>query len=166
MALCNTCHSWEQKVPAGTDFFFFHLLFKHALCSYVKGFRPHGLLVYRLCFPPDTSIILCIVMSFSFMLRSIKINVVPIDCKITNFSIYLFVCFLRDYHNYFLAPAQLIGSRKSVSQYTFYSLILSPLLSVITREQHEKHFYNQSGYYGIYGIFNVQSTCPSYHIVR
>ena len=40
------------------DFFFFHLLFKHALCSQVKGFRPHGLLVYRLCLPPDTPIIL------------------------------------------------------------------------------------------------------------
>ena len=39
------------------DFFFFHLLFKHALCSQVKGFRPHGLLVYRLCLPPDTPII-------------------------------------------------------------------------------------------------------------
>ena len=37
--------------------FFFHLLFKHALCSQVKGFRPHGVLVYRLCLPPDTSII-------------------------------------------------------------------------------------------------------------
>ena len=30
---------------------------KHALCSSVKGFRPHGLLVYRLCLPPDTPII-------------------------------------------------------------------------------------------------------------
>jgi len=28
-----------------------------ALCSQVKGFRPHGLLVYRLCLPPDTPII-------------------------------------------------------------------------------------------------------------
>ena len=39
------------------DFFLFHLLFKHALYSQVKGFRPHGLLVYRLCLPPDTPII-------------------------------------------------------------------------------------------------------------
>ena len=39
------------------DFFFFHLLFKHALCGQVKGFRPHGLLVYRLCLSPDTRII-------------------------------------------------------------------------------------------------------------
>ena len=27
------------------------------VCSKVKGFRPHGLLVYRLCLPPDTPII-------------------------------------------------------------------------------------------------------------
>ena len=33
------------------DFFFFHLLFKHTLCSQVKGFKLHGLLVYRLCLP-------------------------------------------------------------------------------------------------------------------
>ena len=31
------------------DFFFFHQLFKHTLCSQVKGFRPQGLLVCRLC---------------------------------------------------------------------------------------------------------------------
>ena len=35
----------------------FHLFFKHALCSQVKGFTPHGLLVYRPCLPPDTPII-------------------------------------------------------------------------------------------------------------
>jgi len=26
---------------------------------------------------------------------------IPTDYKITNFSLYLFVCFLGDYHNYF-----------------------------------------------------------------
>ena len=30
--------------------------FSNMLCA-VKGFRPHGLLVYRLCLPPDTPII-------------------------------------------------------------------------------------------------------------
>ena len=31
----------------------------------------------------------------------------PIDCKITNFSLYTCLfAFLRDYHNYFLARAQ------------------------------------------------------------
>ena len=39
------------------DYFFFHLLFKNALYSLVKGFRPHGQLVKRLCLPPDTPII-------------------------------------------------------------------------------------------------------------
>ena len=38
-------------------FFFFHLLFKHTLCSQLKGFRPQDLLVYRLCLKPVTSII-------------------------------------------------------------------------------------------------------------
>ena len=40
------------------DFFFFHPLFKHVLSSQVKGFRPHGLLAYRLCLPPDIPITL------------------------------------------------------------------------------------------------------------
>ena len=34
------------------------------------------------------------------------ITMIPISCKITNFSLYLFVCFFRDHHNYFLARAQ------------------------------------------------------------
>ena len=34
------------------------MLLNYALCSKVKGFRPHGLLVYRLCLPPDTPIII------------------------------------------------------------------------------------------------------------
>ena len=55
--------------------------------------------------------------------------------------------FLRDHNIYFLAHAQLIISEKSVSQYTSYSLILSPLHSIINREQHEKHLYNKSSHY-------------------
>ena len=70
---------------------------------------------------------------------------IPIDCKITNFSLYLFVSFLKDYHNYFLARAYLI-SGKPVSQYVLYSLIFSPLRSVINGEQHEKYPYNQSSH--------------------
>jgi len=67
---------------------------------------------------------------------------IPIDCKITNFSLYLFVCFLKDYHNCFFACAQLIISGKPVSQYASYSLIFSPLRSVINGEQHERCPYN------------------------
>ena len=56
------------------DFFFFHLLFKRALCSKVKGFRPHGLLVYRLCLPPDTPIIfLVMIFLWSLDLRSVLV---------------------------------------------------------------------------------------------
>jgi len=63
---------------------------------------------------------------------------IPIEYKITNFSLYLLVCFLKDYHNYFFAHAQLIISRKPVSYYASYSLIFSPLRSVINGEQHKK----------------------------
>ena len=49
----------------------------------------------------------------------------------------LFAFFERDHHNYFLACTQLIISGKSVSQYASYSLIFSPLLSIINGEQHE-----------------------------
>ena len=37
------------------DFFFFHFLFKHALCMQLSlRVKSHGLLVYRLCLLPDT----------------------------------------------------------------------------------------------------------------
>jgi len=63
--LADSCkRSSINRMAAGSrlqvqvmDFFSFHLLFKHALCSKVKGFRLHGLLVYRLCLPPDTPIV-------------------------------------------------------------------------------------------------------------
>ena len=42
-------------------------------------------------------------------------------------------------------PSYLI-SGKPISQYALYSLIFSPLRSVINREQHEKHPYNQSSH--------------------
>ena len=72
------------------------------------------------------------------------ITIIPINCKITNCSLYLFVCFLKDHHNYFLASTQLLISGKSISRYASYSLIFSPLRSIINREQHEKYLYNQS----------------------
>ena len=58
------------------------------------------------------------------------ITMIPIDCKITNFSLDLFVNFLKDYHNYFLVCAQLSISRKLVSQYASCSLIFNPLYSM------------------------------------
>jgi len=49
---------WLQVRGPVMDFFFFHLLFEHTLCSLFKGFRPQGLLVYTQALPsPDTSII-------------------------------------------------------------------------------------------------------------
>ena len=88
---------------------------------------------------------------------------IPIDCKITNFSLYLFACLLNRYNIIISwhAPNKLF-SGKSVSQYASYSLIFSPLRSVINREQHKKHLYNQSSYYGKYGIYDHHSAHPSY----
>jgi len=74
------------------------------------------------------------------------IYMIPNDCKITNFSLYLFVSFLKDYQNYFLAQPSYLISGKPVSQYALYSLILSPLRIVINREQHKKYPYNQSSH--------------------
>ena len=55
--LADSCkHSNVNRMASGPvmEFFFFHLLLKHTLCSKIKGFRPHSLLVYiyRLCLPP------------------------------------------------------------------------------------------------------------------
>jgi len=59
------------------------------------------------------------------------ITAIPIDCKITNFLLFVFfVCFLRDHLSYVLVRAQLIVSGKSVSQYTSYSLIFSPFTAL------------------------------------
>ena len=78
----------------------------------------------------------------------IFIYMIPIDCEITNFSLYLFVSFLKDYQNYFLACAQLFNLWKTRQpvRYALYSLIFSPLCSIINREQHKKYPYNQSSH--------------------
>ena len=74
------------------------------------------------------------------------IYMIPIDCKITNFSLYLFVSFLKiTIIISWCAPRNLI-SGKPVSQYALYSLIFSPLRSIVNREQHEKYPYNQSSH--------------------
>ena len=57
----------------------------------------------------------------------------PVDCKISNFSLYLFVYL----NNYFLACAQLLISGKPISQYVSYSLIFTPSRSIINGEQYE-----------------------------
>jgi len=52
-------------------------------------------------------------------------------------------------------------SGKPDSQYAFYSLIFSPLRSVINSEQHEKYPYNQSSHsrkYTVYSIVKVHTS--------
>ena len=69
---------------------------------------------------------------------------------LSNFSLYLFGCFLKDCHNYFFVCTQLIISGKAVSYYGSYSLIFTPLHCVINRKQHKKqhkkYLYNQSSF--------------------
>jgi len=71
----------------------------------------------------------------------IFIYMIPIEFKIANFSLNLFVCFLKDY--YLGAHQTIIISKKSVSQYALYSLNFSPSHSIINREQHEKYLFIQ-----------------------
>ena len=92
------------------------------------------------------------------------ITMIPIDCKITNFSLYLFVCFFKEVTIIISWCAHLLIGGKSFSQYTSYSLIFSPLYGVVTRKQHEKCLCNQSGYYEKCGILNLQSMRLSYCI--
>ena len=49
-------------------------------------------------------------------------SMIPIVCKITYFSLYLFVCFFKDY---FLAHAQLLINGKPLSQYASHSHFLA-----------------------------------------
>jgi len=55
------------------------------------------------------------------------INMIPIACKITNFSLHLFVSFLKENTIITSWHAKLLISRIAVSQYTSYLLIFSPL---------------------------------------
>jgi len=88
---------------------------------------------------------------------------IPIDCKITNFSLYLFVSFLKDYHNYISWRAlNYLISGKPNSQYVLYSLIFSPLRSVISREQHEKYPYNQSSHNRKYTEYSIVKAHASF----
>ena len=65
------------------DFSFFHLLFKHALCSQVKGFTPHGLLVYRLCLLPDTPIIFIFILAMTISTLVMWIQLIKYwQCKL------------------------------------------------------------------------------------
>jgi len=90
------------------------------------------------------------------------ISVAPIRVIFQNSVTFVCLSFFRNHLNYvFLACTQLIISGKSVSQCASYSLIFSPLHSIINKEQHEKHLCNQSGHYRKYKMLNRQSACPA-----
>ena len=54
------------------------------------------------------------------------ITIIPITCKITNFSLHLFVSFLKEITIIISWRAQLLIGSKPVSQYASYSLIFNP----------------------------------------
>jgi len=88
---------------------------------------------------------------------------IPIACKITYFSLYLFVNFFWKHNNFgwfihaycfkkkngWHAPRGLI-IETPISQYTLYSAMFCQLHSNISKEQHEKHLCNSSSHYGKY----------------
>jgi len=89
---------------------------------------------------------------------------IPIACKITNFSLYLFVYFFENIANNFgwliftyhfatkngcMPQGLIIGT--PISQYALYLAMFCLLHSNISKEQHEKHLCNPSSHYGKYG---------------
>ena len=58
-------------------------------------------------------------------------------------------------------PSNLI-SGKLFSQYALYSLIFSPLRSIINREQHKKYPYNQSSHNRKYMECLIVKACASF----
>ena len=96
--------------------------------------------------------------NYHFALTIKSTYMIPIDYKITNFLILFCLLFKR----LFLGAHLILISGKPVSQYASYSLIFSPLHSVINREQHEKYLYNQSSHSGKYGMFDRWSACLIY----
>ena len=74
------------------------------------------------------------------------IYMIPIDCKITKFSLYLFVSFLKDYHNYFLARAQLFNQWKTRQPVRFVFTHFQPITQCYKQRTTQKYPYNQSSH--------------------
>ena len=88
------------------------------------------------------------------------IYMIPID---SNFFLYLFVSFTIIIS--WRAPSNLI-SGKPVSQYALYSLIFSPLRSVINWEQHEKYPYNQFSHTRKYTEWSIVKARASFIVFK
>ena len=97
------------------------------------------------------------------------IYIIPTDCKITNFSLCLFVNFFESI--IFVAhtkkitagtPQELIFG-KPISQLVrlVFSFVLSVTQQCISKEHHEKHPYNPSSHCGKYGEY-TRETCAPY----
>jgi len=91
----------------------------------------------------------------------IQFVIIHVPCKVSLLLLlllYLFVSFTIIIS--WRAPSNLI-SGKPVSQYALYSLIFSPLRSVINWEQHEKYPYNQSSHTRKYTEWSIADLSTS-----
>ena len=88
---------------------------------------------------------------------------IPIDCKITNFSLYLFVSFFWEVTIIisYLAPNKLLVENLLASTLRIQSF--SAHYAVLWTENSMKSIStNQISHYGKYGMHDCQSPCPSY----
>ena len=95
---------------------------------------------------------------------------IPTDCKITNFSLYMFVYFFKKLNNYACLIHAYYFKRKTgqqaphgliigtpIHQYALYSAMFCPLHSNVSKVQHEKY---QSNHYENYGKFTREILSP------
>ena len=96
--------------------------------------------------------------------------IISIDCKITNFTLYLFLLF----ENIVIRYGWLIGAYNMngwcvsqgliiglpISQYTSYSAMFCLLHSNISKEQHGKHLCSSSNHYRKYGKYTHETWAP------
>jgi len=88
---------------------------------------------------------------------------IPIACKFSSFSLYMFVYFFENiiisFISLILRIATALKERMAgtpqgltfgapISQHASYSAMFCPLHSNISKEQHEKHLCNPSSHYG------------------
>ena len=96
---------------------------------------------------------------------------IPIACKITDFSLYLFVYFFENIIIFSLHIAIVLGEysremctpiiiEEPISQYASCSAMFCPLHSNIGKEQHEKHLCNPSSHYREYGEYTRETRAP------
>jgi len=100
--------------------------------------KPYIILYYMIIKCPPEYLLLYVTTLVLILLFK---TMIPIDCKITNFSLYLLVCFFISSAYCFKRKFIILSRRAhlliigiSVSQYTLYLLVLNLLRSVINKK--------------------------------